>query len=106
MDDKIMENLKSESRWLRLVFMLLFVVAGYFAAIIALMTGIVQAIHGFVTGEPNARLLSLSDSINQYLFQILQYITYNSESKPYPFSDWPESAQGRTPEAGHQEDKQ
>ena len=98
MDDKMMQNLKSESRWLRLLFMALFVFIGYFAAIVALLVGIIQTVHGFVTGEPNARLLNLCTGLNQYLFQILEYITYNSESKPYPFADWP----GSKPDSEHQ----
>ena len=100
MDDKMMQNLKSESRWLRLLFMVLFVVVGYFAAMVALFVAVIQVVHGFVTGEPNVRLLNLSNSLNQFLFQILQYLTFNSESKPYPFSDWPDTARDSTPDDG------
>ena len=91
MDEKVLNNLKSESRWLRLLFMVLYLVAGYFATIIAIMIGLVQAVIGFVAGEPNARLSMFTGSLNFYLYQILQFFTFNSDTKPFPFSDWPDS---------------
>lgn len=92
MDEKVIDNLKSESRWLRLVFMALFFMAGYLAAFLIMLVALIQVIHGFIKGEPNGRLLELSAGLNQYFFQIIQYITYNTEIKPYPFSDWPDQA--------------
>lgn len=93
MDDKIIDNLKSESRWFRLLFMLLFIFAGYIAAMIALLAGVIQTVHGFISSDPNSRLLTFTGGLNRFVLQVLQYITYNSESKPYPFSDWPDDDQ-------------
>ena len=92
MDEKIVDNLKSESRWLRLVFMVLFSVAAYFAGFLVMLVALVQVIHGFVVGEQNRRLLQLSAGINQYIFQIASFLTFNRDEKPYPFSDWPQPA--------------
>jgi len=89
MDEKMVNNLKSESRWLRLAFMLLFAVVAYLAAFVVILLAIAQAVHRFVTGDPNQRLLKLSASVNRYIFQITRFLTYNSDVKPYPFSDWP-----------------
>lgn len=89
MDEKVVNNLKSESRWLRLAFMLVFAVVAYLAACVVVLLALAQAVHGFFTGEPNQRLLKLSASVNQYIFQITSFLTYNSDVKPYPFSDWP-----------------
>ncbi len=89
MDEKVVNNLKSESRWLRLAFMLLFAVVAYLAAFAVMLLAIIQAAHGFVTSDPNQRLLKLSASVNRYIFQITCFLTYNSDVKPFPFSDWP-----------------
>ncbi len=89
MDENVMNNLKSESRWLRLLFMVLFYMLAHVAGLLILVVAIVQVVHGFVKGAPNERLLDLSNGLNHFFFQIIQYITYNSETKPYPFSDWP-----------------
>ena len=89
MDEKLMNNIKSESRWLRLVFMVLFAAIGYLAAMIVVLLALVQAVFGFIRGESLGRLLTFSASLNQFIYQIMQFLTYNSEIKPYPFSDWP-----------------
>ncbi|MGB0360125.1 MAG: DUF4389 domain-containing protein [Endozoicomonas sp.] len=90
MDEKIVKNLKSESRWFRLLFMIFFGITAYLAGFLLMIIAIIQAVHGFVMGEPNQRLLSFSSSVNQFIFQIASFLSYNSDVKPYPFSDWPQ----------------
>ena len=90
MDENVLDNIKSESRWLRLFFMAVYYMAFYFfAGLIVLFVASIQIVYGFIKGEPNQRLLMLTSGLNSYIHQILQYITYNSDIKPYPFSDWP-----------------
>ena len=91
MDENVVNNLKSESRWLRLVFMVIFGVVAYLAAFLVMLIAMVQAVHGFIMGEPNDRLLGFSAGVNQFIYQIASFLTYNSDIKPYPFSDWPKA---------------
>jgi hypothetical protein len=46
---------------------------------------------GFVliTGDRNQKLLDFGASLSKFIYQILQFVTFNSEDKPFPFSDWP-----------------
>ena len=99
MDEKVVNNLKSESRWLRLVFMLLFAVVAYLAAGVVVLLAFAQAVHGFFSGEPNLRLIKFSASVNRYIFQITSFLTYNSDVKPYPFADWPTDSEGQSSQA-------
>ncbi len=92
MDEKVVNNLKSESRWLRLVFMVVFGVVAYLAAFLVMLIALIQAVHGFVMSEPNERLLAFSAGVNRFIYQIAGFLTYNSDVKPYPFSDWPQSS--------------
>ncbi|MDP0563426.1 MAG: DUF4389 domain-containing protein [Candidatus Endonucleobacter sp. (ex Gigantidas childressi)] len=89
MNKQVISNFKSESRWLRLFFMVVFFMAAYMAALIISLVVVVQVVYGFIKGEPNERLRHLSKGLNSYFYQVLQYIGYNSDTKPYPFSDWP-----------------
>ena len=89
MDEKIVNNLKSESRWLRLFFMILYATLGYLAILVAVFTACFQTFLGFITGGPNSQLKEFSAGLNQFIFQSVQFLTYNSEEKPFPFSDWP-----------------
>ena len=102
MDEKLINNLKSESRWLRLLFIVIFYIAGYLAGLVILALALAQIVHGFIKGQPNERLLTLSSGLNQYFFQVLQFITNNSDTKPYPFSDWPEADTRSSSETGAQ----
>jgi hypothetical protein len=54
-------------------------------AIVLLQFGFV-----LITGERNAKLLELGARTSAYIYQILQYVTFNSDLRPFPFSDWPE----------------
>ena len=99
MDEKMVNNLKSESRWLRLAFMLVFAVVAYLAACVVVLLALAQAVHGFFTGEPNQRLIKFSASVNRYIFQITSFLTYNSDVKPYPFADWPTDSEGQSSQA-------
>ena len=42
-----------------------------------------------ITTELNEQLLDFSDSLTKYVSQILFYITFKSEERPFPFSPWP-----------------
>lgn len=91
MDEKLLNNLKSETRWFRLLFMAMFAFVGNVVLMLIFLIAFVQAVHGFITGDANHRLLQLSTGLNQYLYQVTNYLTFNSEQKPYPFSDWPQT---------------
>ncbi|MCW9046924.1 MAG: DUF4389 domain-containing protein, partial [Gammaproteobacteria bacterium] len=41
------------------------------------------------TGETNPRLKKLGQSIATYIYQIIQYLTFNSDYQSYPFGAWP-----------------
>ena len=42
-----------------------------------------------LTNEDTEQLNEFSESLACYISQIVRYITNNSDTKPYPFTDWP-----------------
>src|SRR5690606_6021877 len=44
-----------------------------------------------ITGNDNRQLRKFGDSLSIFIFDTLQFLIYNSEEKPFPFADWPES---------------
>ena len=91
--------------WKRLLFMFLFAVISRIAEIVLVSIAVIQAIFTLTTGKRNKRLLTFGGELSTYVYQIFQYITYNIEIKPYPFSDWPKftvsaEARGGAPESG------
>lgn len=89
------EQLARESLLLRIFWMLIFTLAWYVAEVVLAAVVILQLGCRLVQGQPNSELLQLGDSLSQYLAQIGQFGTFNTEEKPWPFADWP------VPAAGH-----
>lgn len=89
-DGKLEENLKSRATWLRLVFMCIF---GMLISLTG-MVGTAVVVLGFLwvlfTGEVNRELRQIGQAIANYMFEIVRYLTFNTDDKPFPFgSKWP-----------------
>lgn len=91
--DEMVENLKRPSAWLRVLFMAGFVVALYITGVILMVLTLAQVIFSLLTGSANNNLRGLGASLSVYVNQILVYLTYNSEIKPFPFLPFPSPAE-------------
>ena len=89
MDEKLKKNLMSESLWLRILYMVIFYLVSQVAIMLVAVLAVAQALFNLVTGKPNLNLQEFSIGLNRYLYQILCFLTFNSDKKPYPFTDWP-----------------
>lgn len=83
------DKLKDENYWLRLPFMLLFFFAWKLTELVLIGLVLVQLVFRLVTGKPQEQLLSLGSQLTLYAYQVFRYLTMNSDRKPFPFSDWP-----------------
>ncbi len=90
MDEQLKSNLLSSHHWLRLAFMVLFAILLQVAGLVMWVVVSLQFIFSLLTGRDNIQLRSFGGSLTQYVYQSLQFLTYNTEEKPFPFSDWPE----------------
>lgn len=93
------DNIKNSHSWLRLLYILLFALIFSLAELLLWSIVVLQFGFQLFTSQPNARLLEFSRGFNAYLWQIVQFVSYRSEEKPYPFNDWPkEGVQEQEPE--------
>ena len=86
----IEENLKSKATWTRLLFM----VICYALAGIASFVGTFVVVLGFLwllfTGEINRQLQQVGQSIAAYIYEIIRFLTFNTDERPFPLGgDWP-----------------
>jgi len=84
------KNLKSKSIWMRLFFM--FIVALLYSVSRVVVSAVVVAQFFWVlfTGETNKKLQIFGQSLSTYTYQIILYLTFNTEERPFPFdADWP-----------------
>ena len=85
----IKENAKNIDVWTRGLFILIYAVIFYFLFFLIWLVVIFQFLMKLITTELNSQLLDFSDSLTKYVTQILLYITFKSEERPFPFSPWP-----------------
>ena len=83
------ENLKRPSTWLRLLFMILFLALWGISRFVVLAVVVLQFFWVLIGGKTNARLAVFGQSLATYTYQIVRYLTFNTEERPFPFSDWP-----------------
>ena len=88
-ETSLQENLKAPSTWLRLLFMVLFLVLWGFSRVVVLAVVVLQFLWVLTRGETNARLAEFGQSLATYTYQIVLYLTFSTEEQPFPFSDWP-----------------
>jgi len=87
--DEIKTNLLDVDQWIRILFMALFAVAAWLILSGLIVLVLVQTLIMLVSGEPNRNLQKAAYMFGCYLQEIIQFMAYNTNKKPYPFADFP-----------------
>ncbi len=85
----VKDNIKKQSTWMRGLYMLLFTIFYTLAEILLFTIIVFQFVLKLLSGDTNERLRKLGQQISTYIYQILQFMSFNSEQHPYPFGGWP-----------------
>lgn len=89
---RIEENVKSRSTWLRLLFMIICSLLYAVSRLVVFTVVALQFLWLLFTGEPNQRLTAAGQSLATYTYQLVRYLTFGSDVRPFPFDDdWPSS---------------
>jgi len=94
MKEETRENLTNRNIWLRALNMVLFMIAYGFAQSIIVFVAFFQFVSVLVTGGANLALLKFGKNLSVFIYEILEYQTFNTEIRPFPFSAWPEEDHG------------
>jgi len=89
MSDDIVANLKQPSQWFRVAFMVVFAVVLYVVALVLTLLTVAQILFSLLTGSDNENLRALGKDLSTYVHQVLAFLTYNSDNKPFPFAAYP-----------------
>ncbi|MEH6453976.1 MAG: DUF4389 domain-containing protein [Psychromonas sp.] len=92
MNEQQGESYKDRSVWLRGLFMLGYVFLMGVAKFVTLIVVILQFLSVLFTAEKNINLLQFGKSLSVYQYQVVLYLTYNSEIRPFPIGEWPEKS--------------
>ena len=83
------ENVFNQGKWLRLLWIALFLFIYGWAAVVLYMIVILQFLFNLVTDSPNSSLVELASLFREWMVQIINFVTYQEKDKPYPFSELP-----------------
>ena len=70
------------------LFMILFLVISRFVSIGVLMIAVFQFLCTLIVGKPNDNAMRFGKDLSFYQAEIIQFLSYNVEKKPWPFSPW------------------
>ena len=103
MSSDVKENIKSQSTWVRGLYMLLYILFSTIAEIVLVTVILFQFLLQLFTGATNERLRKLGQGLSTYIYQVLQFLNFNSEYHPYPFGAWPKGEPKSSPSGGDSE---
>ncbi len=85
----LIDNLRSESFWVRLGFMVLFSIALKLLLPLLMLIIWLQFIYQTVMGKVQEDLYKFISSATQFVYQVYLFLSLQTDNKPYPFADWP-----------------
>ena len=84
---KLEQNLKSRATWLRLLFMALFGLFISFAGMVGTVIVVIGFFWVLFTGEVNRERRQVGQAIASYIYEVVRYLTFNTDDKPFPFGN-------------------
>jgi hypothetical protein len=94
MEESTRERLIRGDIWVRALFMVLFAIAFGLTRVIIVFVVIFQFLAVLITGRANEPLLQFGKNLSVYILEILEFQTFNTELRPFPFSPWPDEEPG------------
>lgn len=89
MENSVRSNLKNLKTWERFLYMVLFAIVLGVVKVVLFAVILLQVILTLFTRSQNERTTKFGGQLGLYSCQIFHFLTYYSESRPFPFSDWP-----------------
>ena len=100
MSNNVKKSLLNLETWIRIGYIVFFLLLLSIASSVAFFLVLLQAASVLLTGRDNEKLREFGQSLGQWGFQSLLFATYNTEQRPFPFSDWPSADTGAGFDAG------
>jgi hypothetical protein len=75
--------------WIRGLFMLLMAIALHVCVTVLGFVTIIQFVITLLSDTPNNRLALFGRSMGNFLRQVVNFLTFATETMPFPFSEWP-----------------
>ncbi len=91
--DEVKRNLLSLDQWLRMLLMACYLVVAWVVGVVLVVIMVAQTLVVLITAELNVNLRKFGSVTAAYLYQIVMYLVYGTDEKPFPFSELPGTAE-------------
>lgn len=115
MEEELKQNLQKNTTWMRILYIIIFAIIYWAVKFVIAVIVVFQIFTTLFTAKPNVALLIFGRGLSQYVYQIILFLTFNSEVRPYPFAPWPAEApetkseiskvEGNEPASSEEKDK-
>ena len=85
------QNYENKNAWMRVLFVVLFWIVFYVTQLVIAAVVVAQCAFTIFSGKPNHNLLKFGDMLAKYIKDILRYVTFNTDERPFPFNEFPKS---------------
>jgi hypothetical protein len=89
MDESVKTNVTKGETWMRLVYMVLFAIVLNVAEVVVAVIAVVQFVSKLFSGQINQQLAEFGEGLSIYFRQIIAFLTFRTDDKPFPFAPWP-----------------
>ena len=88
--ERAIDRIKDYNNWLRIFFMLSYsIVLLYILVPMIAVVMIAQVVCMFGIGKRNSNLTVFGESLVEYIQQMIDFLLYKSDDKPFPFKSFP-----------------
>ena len=98
MNEKISYNRVDFGIWKRFFFMVVFAAIASLVRLLIWAVTFFQVAFVLLTGSANQHILSFGRSLSVYTYHIMLYLTFCTETLPFPFTEWNLTADLQLPE--------
>ncbi len=89
MTEEIKQEKDKKAIWWRGLYMVLFAFLYSIAKMVVVGVVLFQFVNVLITDEPNEQLLRFSRGLGKYIYEIILFLSFNSEQQPFPMGPWP-----------------
>ena len=86
------ENIKKPSIWVNFFLKVIYLIFLNFIIPFLGFVTLLQLLFSLGSKKPNDNLISFSKKISIYIYQIINFVTYSSDERPWPFNAFPDKA--------------
>lgn len=85
----VQSHLSNKRTWIRLPYMILFGIIFEIVKFAVFLVAAVQFLFKLFSGDVQPQIRTLGGSLAEYLRQIIEFLAFRTEDKPYPWGAWP-----------------